>query len=192
MWRSLPGRVVSSRAEFCDPLVSCGRDFFAGATRAHLENEKGFLGNDRDEAIELHTPGEWRHVIATGPHGVVQMATDESRGHPIEPFAMVEESEVVLHLHMTKVVPIANVRNGKFLEDLDHFGFIAETPSAVDAWARWAIQNGAHITVAPKQHRDGSYSCYLADPDGNTIQVLYEPSISPLQSIGLKNESYIP
>jgi len=75
---------------------------------------------------------------------------------------------------------------------LDHFGFIAETPSAVDAWARWAAQNGAQITVAPKQHRDGSYSCYLADPDGNTIQVLYEPSISPLQSTGLKKESYIP
>lgn len=75
---------------------------------------------------------------------------------------------------------------------LDHFGFIAETPSAVDTWARWATQNGAHISVAPKQHRDGSYSCYLADPDGNTIQVLYEPSISPLQSMGLKKESYIP
>ena len=75
---------------------------------------------------------------------------------------------------------------------LDHFGFIAETPSAVDTWARWATQNGAHISVAPKQHRDGSYSCYLTDPDGNTIQVLYEPSISALQSIGLKKESYIP
>ena len=63
---------------------------------------------------------------------------------------------------------------------LDHFGFIAETPSVVDAWARWAADSGVHIDVPPKQHRDGSYSCYLADPDGNTIQVLYEPSISRL------------
>ncbi len=61
---------------------------------------------------------------------------------------------------------------------LDHFGFIAETAAAVDSWARWATQNGARIVKAPKQHRDGSYSCYLADPDGNTIQVLYEPTIS--------------
>ena len=61
---------------------------------------------------------------------------------------------------------------------LDHFGFIAETAAAVDRWTDWARQNGARIVKAPKQHRDGSYSCYLADPDGNTIQVLYEPSIS--------------
>ena len=61
---------------------------------------------------------------------------------------------------------------------LDHFGFIAETAAAVDSWAHWATQNGARIVKAPKQHRDGSYSCYLADPDGNTIQVLYEPTIS--------------
>jgi catechol 2,3-dioxygenase-like lactoylglutathione lyase family enzyme len=61
---------------------------------------------------------------------------------------------------------------------LDHFGFIASTPQVVDAWATWAGQNGVAIVKAPKQHRDGSYSCYLADPDGNTIQILYEPTIS--------------
>jgi catechol-2,3-dioxygenase len=85
-----------------------------------------------------------------------------------------------------------DAKESRSSDALDHFGFIAETPSAVDAWAQWATQNGVHLNVAPKQHRDGSYSCYLADPDGNTIQVLYEPSISPLQSIGLKKESYIP
>ena len=61
---------------------------------------------------------------------------------------------------------------------LDHFGFIAETPQTVDAWAEWALQQGVKILKAPRQHRDGSYSCYLADPDGNTIQILYEPTIS--------------
>ncbi len=85
-------------------------------------------------------------------------------------------------------VPESNLTS-RSADALDHFGFIAGTPSAVDAWARWATQNGAHMSVAPKQHRDGSYSCYLADPEGNTIQVLYEPSISQLQSIGLKKES---
>lgn len=65
-------------------------------------------------------------------------------------------------------------------DSLDHFGFIAETPAVVDDWARWAAQNGAQIVTPPTQHRDGSYSCYLADPDGNSIQVLYEPTISRL------------
>jgi catechol-2,3-dioxygenase len=33
----------------------------------------------------------------------------------------------------------------------------------------------------PKRHRDGSYSFYVADPDGNTVQVLYEPTISNVE-----------
>jgi len=61
---------------------------------------------------------------------------------------------------------------------LDHFGFIAGSPQVVDAWAEWAKQNGVRILAAPKRHRDGSYSCYLADPDGNSIQILYDPTIS--------------
>ena len=61
---------------------------------------------------------------------------------------------------------------------LDHFGFIAKTTDAVNDWAKWAEENGVRILKNPKQHRDGSYSCYLADPDGNTIQILYEPTIS--------------
>ncbi|MBI3809884.1 MAG: VOC family protein [Nitrospirae bacterium] len=61
---------------------------------------------------------------------------------------------------------------------LDHFGFIAGSPQVVNAWAAWAEQNGVTIVKPVKRHRDGSYSCYLADPDGNTIQILYEPTIS--------------
>ena len=37
---------------------------------------------------------------------------------------------------------------------------------------------GGTIAKAPKQHRDGSYSFYFSDPDGNLIQALYEPTIS--------------
>ncbi len=61
---------------------------------------------------------------------------------------------------------------------LDHFGFIASDPQTVDAWALWAEQNGVPIVKPVKRHRDGSYSFYLTDPDGNTIQILYEPTIS--------------
>jgi len=39
---------------------------------------------------------------------------------------------------------------------------------------------GVRIVHLPKQHRDGSYSFYLADPDNLTVQVLYEPTISRL------------
>lgn len=61
---------------------------------------------------------------------------------------------------------------------LDHFGFLADNPQTVDAWAVWAEQHGVTIVKPVKRHRDGSYSFYLADPDGNTIQILYEPTIS--------------
>ncbi|WP_455389730.1 VOC family protein [Petrachloros mirabilis] len=40
---------------------------------------------------------------------------------------------------------------------------------------------GGKIAKVPKQHRDGSYSFYFSDPDGNVIQALYEPTISKLK-----------
>lgn len=63
---------------------------------------------------------------------------------------------------------------------LDHFGFIAENESIVDAMARKMEAAGVPIVKPVKRHRDGSYSFYMADPDGNVIQILYEPNISPL------------
>ncbi|WP_342349730.1 VOC family protein [uncultured Nitrospira sp.] len=60
---------------------------------------------------------------------------------------------------------------------LDHLGFIMESPSSVDALFSEATEQGATIVKPLKQHRDGSYSFYLSDPDLNTIQVLFEPSI---------------
>ena len=72
----------------------------------------------------------------------------------------------------------ASARVASPASPLDHFGFIAGTPQIVDEWAAWAKQNGVPLVHAPKRHRDGSYSCYLADPDGNVIQILFEPTIS--------------
>jgi catechol-2,3-dioxygenase len=65
---------------------------------------------------------------------------------------------------------------------LDHIGVILEDAGAVDRMykvieATIASLGGA-IAKAPKQHRDGSYSFYFSDPDGNVIQALYEPTIS--------------
>ena len=59
---------------------------------------------------------------------------------------------------------------------LDHFGFLMENPEAVDAMRRWVEACEIPITSPPKRHRDGSYSFYLADPDGHIIQILYEPN----------------
>ena len=37
---------------------------------------------------------------------------------------------------------------------------------------------GVAIVAKPKTHRDGARSCYVTDPDGNTIQIIHHPPIS--------------
>ncbi len=68
---------------------------------------------------------------------------------------------------------------------LDHLGVILDSPEAVDRMFQTvepAIGSfGGAIAKPPKQHRDGSYSFYFSDPDGNVIQALYDPTISRLR-----------
>jgi catechol 2,3-dioxygenase-like lactoylglutathione lyase family enzyme len=66
-------------------------------------------------------------------------------------------------------------------QPLDHLGFIAGSPEAVEAAYAAMVSAGAKIIKPIKKHRDGSHSFYLADPDDNVIQVLFEPHISPLK-----------
>ena len=70
-------------------------------------------------------------------------------------------------------------------QSLDHIGVILESPDAVDRMYREIeprlLELGGQVVKLPKQHRDGSYSFYFSDPDGNVIQALYEPSISKLE-----------
>lgn len=80
-----------------------------------------------------------------------------------------------LALHQIEKHP--TIHQQPTLGSLDHFGFLMETPEAVDEMLRWIEQCKILIMEAPKTHRDGSYSFYLADPDGNTIQIIYEPNI---------------
>lgn len=72
--------------------------------------------------------------------------------------------------------------SGQFL---DHMGVILDSPEAVDRMyhdlAPTIRSLGGRIVKELKQHRDGSYSFYFSDPDGNVIQALYEPSISKLR-----------
>jgi catechol 2,3-dioxygenase-like lactoylglutathione lyase family enzyme len=64
---------------------------------------------------------------------------------------------------------------------LDHLGFIVASPEEVDRAAEILAAQGIPLRHPPRTHRDGSRSLYFADPDGNVIQVLYEPTISPLR-----------
>jgi catechol 2,3-dioxygenase-like lactoylglutathione lyase family enzyme len=65
-------------------------------------------------------------------------------------------------------------------QSLDHLGFIVSTIEELEAGYRWAQENQLDIARPLRRHRDGSVSYYVHDPDGNVIQILYEPLISPL------------
>lgn len=64
---------------------------------------------------------------------------------------------------------------------LDHLGFIVASPEEVDRAAETLAAQGISLRDLPRTHRDGSRSLYFPDPDGNVIQILYEPTISPLK-----------
>jgi catechol 2,3-dioxygenase-like lactoylglutathione lyase family enzyme len=85
-----------------------------------------------------------------------------------------------LALHEVPTDQKAGFRGGPD-QPLDHLGFIAGSPEAVEAAYAAMVTAGAKITKPIKKHRDGSHSFYMADPEGNIIQVLFEPHISPLK-----------
>jgi catechol 2,3-dioxygenase-like lactoylglutathione lyase family enzyme len=63
---------------------------------------------------------------------------------------------------------------------LDHLGFIVASIAEVEAGWRFAEDERLDVVHPLRRHRDGSVSFYIRDPDGNVIQLLYEPNISPL------------
>lgn len=58
---------------------------------------------------------------------------------------------------------------------LDHLGFFLSTRKEVDEWHAYLQGQGVRIQAAPKDHRDGTRSFYCADPDGNSVQMIYYP-----------------
>ena len=85
---------------------------------------------------------------------------------------------LALHQMPKENVPARQQGHGQFL---DHLGFIMDSPESVDQLYERAVNAGVEIVHHPKQHRDGSYSFYLADPDRIVIQILYEPTISAIR-----------
>jgi catechol 2,3-dioxygenase-like lactoylglutathione lyase family enzyme len=61
---------------------------------------------------------------------------------------------------------------------LDHLGFLVATPEDVDRAAAALTARQIPLRHPPRTHRDGSRSLYFTDPDGNVIQILYEPALS--------------
>ena len=84
-----------------------------------------------------------------------------------------------LALHQIPSAELAQYRHGAG-QFMDHFGFLVEKPEQVEEVFKKMETAGVRIIKPVKQHRDGSISFYMADPDGNVIQILYEPTISHL------------
>ena len=83
-----------------------------------------------------------------------------------------------LALHRIPDVARWDYHVGQFL---NHLGFVMESPESVRHLYHQVVEAGIRIIHHPRQHRDGSYSFYLADPDHIVIQVLYEPTISAIR-----------
>jgi catechol 2,3-dioxygenase-like lactoylglutathione lyase family enzyme len=62
---------------------------------------------------------------------------------------------------------------------LDHIGFFVDAPEDVRRAADRLREHGVRIVHEPRRHRDGSWSLYCEDPDGNVVQVLYDPNANP-------------
>ena len=61
---------------------------------------------------------------------------------------------------------------------LDHIGFLVRHAHDVDEWAEYLKERGVALISEPRTHRDGARSCYLSDPEGNKVQIIYHPPIS--------------
>ncbi len=60
-------------------------------------------------------------------------------------------------------------------QSLHHFGFRVRTKEEVDQLAQEVRDRGIRIDDGPRDHRDGSRSFYFKDPDGNYVQILWDP-----------------
>jgi catechol 2,3-dioxygenase-like lactoylglutathione lyase family enzyme len=80
---------------------------------------------------------------------------------------------LALHEHVDEAA-----RGGSPGQSLDHLGFMVASPAEVYAAAEAVRARGEKILREPREHRDGSHSFYVADPDGVVVQVLFEPNVA--------------
>jgi catechol 2,3-dioxygenase-like lactoylglutathione lyase family enzyme len=60
---------------------------------------------------------------------------------------------------------------------LDHIGFFVAELNQLEKNFTWAWQHGLEIVRPLRQHRDGTYSFYIKDPDGVEVQLIHDPSL---------------
>lgn len=75
---------------------------------------------------------------------------------------------LALHRAPSDFIPASHQR-------LDHIGFFLTEREEVDIWYNYLKNHNVTIKALPKDHRDGTRSFYCADPDGNTVQLIYYP-----------------
>ena len=63
---------------------------------------------------------------------------------------------------------------------LAHLGLCVATPADVDAWATYLASHGFAPQAPPRTHRDGARSFYVADPEGNALQIICHPPLAKL------------
>ena len=95
---------------------------------------------------------------------------------PDEETAYLSSSSDNLALH--EVADGATPRAPNDSQSLDHLGFLLLSPDQVYAAAEAVRDRGEKILQEPREHRDGSHSFYMADPDENIVQVLFEPVVA--------------
>lgn len=61
---------------------------------------------------------------------------------------------------------------------LDHLGLLVPNANEVSNAEQALSSHGVTVLQATREHRDQSVSCYVADPDGNRVQILFEPTLS--------------
>jgi len=66
-------------------------------------------------------------------------------------------------------------RRAQSSQSLHHFGFRVRSKDGVDQLAEEVKTRGIVIDDGPRGHRDGSRSFYFRDPDGNHVQILWDP-----------------
>ena len=86
----------------------------------------------------------------------MKVAADEPRCGALQPLEVIEEAEVVLHLHVAEVVPVADGGRLEALEHVDHLPFARDFLEAVpafdseaDAIARRVLDHGAQAFEHP-------------------------------------------
>lgn len=68
---------------------------------------------------------------------------------------------------------VGEVEEGKGA--LDHLGMFVPSHADVDAWHAYLVENGVKVKSPPRDHRDGTRSVYVYDPEGNAVQILHMP-----------------